>query len=180
MTTSELKSSPPFKPNSSQGDEEVWHKIMHESAAVIEPPSSDLFNRIQEAIGDPEPQKRAVSLASWFSGLRALLGRADVAWAMAGLQAAAIVLLLVFWPSPRYETLSAPGSDAQIRLHILVDQWARFGDVQEILNEFQLQIIAGPNRDGLYTVVAPAGDSAEQLKNELKKHRQIIFVEQAY
>ncbi len=166
----------------------IVRKIMHQTAAPQAISHPRVFSRIEENIAAGTEETRqcvtTAPLADLWSRLRSWLASPRLAWGVAGLQAAAIVLFLVFSVPVQtsLHTLSStgPAMETGSFLYILFDDAARMKDIETLLSEADLRIVSGPSKRGIYTLRVPANTDPETLVRMLKEKKSVAFVEQAF
>ncbi|MFP7753085.1 hypothetical protein ACLG6S_00240 [Thermodesulfobacteriota bacterium B35] len=174
-------------------DDALLRELFNDASGDIEQVPPTLFSRIEERINDAgagqmaSPGRLAATWSRLRQWLRSQSGRPRLAWGLAGVQAVAIVLLLIFSNgSPPYHTLSAP-QDAfstcrSVALHVIFKESSRIGDIDRLLLQVGASIVNGPGRRGIYTLAVPREKYTDQadIIEVLKRSPLVSFVGPVY
>lgn len=150
-------------------------------------PSTHLYQRILANIGPasvPRPAEGILStVRDWLS-----TGFASprVAWAVAGVQCAVILLMLggLFTSEYTFRTLSSregpPAGEVSVNLVFLGN--ATENEIREMLNRLGARIVDGPSREGLYVVRVRIGEEekSEEVLEALRAEKLVAFAESRY
>jgi len=161
----------------------LLRRIMRDTAQEIPEPAPGLFHRIEAEL-PPSPARPARLLQGIMDSLGSIFANPGLGWSLAGLQAAALCLLLLFSPANNgLLTLSSettPRTGTGQHLYIVFSDTARMKDVRSLLGESRLSIVAGPSKKGVYTLLMPDTADPDSLVKQLKSKPLIRFVERAY
>ncbi|NDY42408.1 hypothetical protein G3N55_06075 [Dissulfurirhabdus thermomarina] len=140
-------------------------------------PSEAVYGRILQGVRETVPGP-SPSWRRWTAPLRDL----RLAWGLAAVQAAAILLLLVAPPGSGLRTLTAPRPTAEraVAVNVVFRPDAREQDIRALLVRVGATIVDGPSPEGLYVIRVPPGARPEALLERLRRSGVVRFARQAY
>ena len=150
-------------------------------------PSDAVFQRVLDRTKAGQ-KAAAISRKPGFLGLmRDFFGAAfaspRVSWAVAGVQMAVILFLLIVVPKPDVPITLSSGQSSHLSgrmINIVFDSEAKEMDIRTLLHEVDGIIINGPTSNGLYTILIDEDRDVALVLQELKQSGAIRFAEQGY
>ncbi len=154
-------------------------------------PPADSFDRIMQKIDAAEEKTESesgflVKKHGLFSRLKEMLkdyfAAPKTAWAVAGVQMAVIVILVIAgtWgpENASYQTLSTPsGIENKVHLNIVFNDSAVEADIRALLNGVQARIVDGPALSGLYVIEVDADRDLTEVMTRLESAGVVEFVQ---
>jgi hypothetical protein len=140
-------------------------------------PSPELFSRVMKETEQYPRQEDRSSVLRIGDTIRKVLRNPLLGWGAAAVQAAAI-LMFVCYPGISqkvYDTYSSPppSATAEVRYNIMFRNAATEEEIRSLLLPSGLQIVAGPNEEGLYVLEFRA---KEQKKPQIGNLRESDIV----
>ena len=149
-------------------------------------PSETAFRRIEASIRKTETRRSTKPLSFCSQRLHAaaagLFDRPRLAWALVAVQMAIIVLLVAGQkPSPTYRTLSASPRtvEAPAVLQVVFQEQTTEVQIRNVLLGIGATIVAGPNPEGLYTLVLADPSRVREALEKLKQNPVVRFAQKA-
>ncbi len=167
--------------------------FFQEESGDDSPPSAALFAKICVSIDDSASEEQTHSfgrsrfqeLKKYLSqGLRSVRESVAIPWAMALVQTAVIIILLL--PATEKETFrtlgftAAPENAAVISLNVVFKESARASEIRTLLLRVQGSVISGPSQEGRYIITIPAGNASSRSIALLQKSQIVNFIKRAY
>jgi hypothetical protein len=166
----------------------VLHAELRDGDAVLMAPQGS-WQKMAERL-DREDEALSHSIASRAPVLK---------WAVAAQALLIVGLIGALWQQaqppdsdariePRYRTLTSSqgASEARGDVRVVFVRDVTMSDVQQLLREFNLQIVSGPSEAGVYTLARPGAygaasnatrDKADDTLNRLRADARVVFAE---
>ncbi len=162
---------------------------IQESYSVVQddtPIDADrVFARIQNNIRKQEVQTPAFSIKAWFQQLGQILvgwyRTPALSWSVAGLQFAALVLVIALVPSDNpFHTYSAdPSPKEGIHINVVFNQGAQEIEIRTLLQQIHASIVDGPTAGGLYVLALDAKADMNTILQKLSASGIVRLAEKA-
>ncbi len=160
------------------------YKLVQED---VPSPSDAVFQKVMNTIKAEQKASASSRQPGLFDLMRNFFGPAfaspRVSWAVAGVQMAVILLLVVSVPKQDVPiTLSTEQNNhlSGNMINIVFDAETREMEIRTILNKIEGDIINGPTPNGLYTILIDEDRDIAQVLKELKDSKAIRFAEKGY
>lgn len=149
-------------------------------------PPDAVYRRVTASIRASEEKRSADRWDVWRDSarqLRRFFCSPRLAWGLAAIQLAVIVVLIGVYPAPhRFKTLtSAP---LQVRrgpaVNVVFQPGATEKEIRSLLTALGAVIVNGPTAEGLYTIVLPPHVNSDQVLARLQKDPSVKFAAKAY
>jgi anti-sigma factor RsiW len=128
----------------------------------------------------PAPAARMQQVASWRWSRQVAASLATIAVATVGYMAFNHIGPANKTPPANYYTVTAAAPRVPLEvIRAVFTPAITVADMQRILNEAQLDIVAGPTPAGVYSLAKTSTRSASESLRRLRQHKEVLFAEPA-